>query len=190
MTEAGTGLPERRRGLKSWLLIAAIAIVLGIIGLMAYGRAKPQAVAPVAAASPAPPPPIDVAPSHMTRAEPYSMVTVYFEPHQIDDDSNQDALIAIKLAAEEVNKTGQSLVVTCHGEDAIPGSTKATEKDLKQARFVTIRDDLIAQGVEARRIKYEWNDPTLAAAAEKEGPESTADRPNCYIETAVPTSLE
>lgn len=126
----------------------------------------------------------------MARPDQYRMYIAYFEKHQVGDAMNQDVLAAIKLAADDVKKTGMSLVVTCHSNDAIAGNPKATEKDFKLARFVTIRDDLIAQGLDARRIKYEWNDAALTAAAAKEGTKSTMEKPNCYMETAVPTSMD
>jgi hypothetical protein len=130
-------------------------------------------------------------PSHMARPDSgYRMYVAYFEEYQTGDAMNQDVTYPIKLAADDVKKNGLSLVITCHGDDAIAGNARATEHDFKLGRFQTIRDDLMAQGLTWNRIKNEWNDPVLAAAAAKEGPKSRADKPNCYIETAVPTSLD
>lgn len=191
MTKESTG---KRRGRKRWktgFLVAGVSIV-GIVSLVCFRSGNLRVTAPVAAASQAalPAAAIDEAPSHMARPDRYRMYIAYFEEHQVGDSMNQDVLAAIKLAADDVKKTGLSLVVTCHGTDGIAGNPKATEKDFKLARFVTIRDDLIAQGLEPRRIKYEWNDAALTAAAANEGTKSTAERPNCYMETAVPTSLD
>lgn len=192
MTEDSTETPQRRRNWKPGFLAAGFALLGGIVSLICFGTLNSRAATPVAAASQADSlaPAIDEAPSHMARPDQYRMYIAYFEKHQVGDAMNQDVLAAIKLAADDVKKTGMSLVVTCHSNDAIAGNPKATEKDFKLARFVTIRDDLIAQGLDARRIKYEWNDAALTAAAAKEGTKSTMEKPNCYMETAVPTSMD
>ena len=193
MSEGRTGTTQPRKGRRVAVVAAGIVIVGVVAGLAYFEAPASHDVTPVVTTTvqdASPGDAVDTAPRHMTRAGGYHMYVAYFEEHQVGDAMNQDALAAIRLAADDAKKGGQSLVVTCHGDDAIPGNPKATERDFKLARFVTIRDDLIAQGLEADRIKNEWSDPALRAAAAKEGPKSSAERPNCYIETAVPTSLD
>ena len=190
----GTQLPDNQKRSKlRIMMISAGAITLLLcsavsVYLMRPARGASEPIQTSTEATPAPQ--VSPMPVRMARPDKPFVITAYFEEHQAGDETNADVLLAIKLAAEEAKKTGLSLVVTCHGDDAIPGNPKATEDDFKLSRFVTIRDDLIAQGITENRIKNGWNDPALTAETAKDAPKSTAKRPNCYIETAVPTSLD
>ena len=175
------------------MMISAGAITLLICSAVAIYLMRPArgASEPIQTSTEATPAQqVSPMPVRMARPDSPYVITAYFEEHQAGDETNADVLLAIKLAAEEAKKTGLSLVVTCHGNDAIQGNSKATEDDFKLSRFVTIRDDLIAQGITENRIKNGWNDPALTAETAKSAPKSTDKRPNCYIETAVPTSLD
>ena len=194
----GTQLPDDRKrskfriitistGAITLLLCSAVAVYLV---RPAHGAREPIQASTEATPAPEATPQVSPMPVRMTRPDKPYVITAYFEEHQAGDETNADVLLAIKLAAEEAKKTGLSLVVTCHGDDAVPGNPKATEDDFKLSRFVTIRDDLIEQGITENRIKNGWNDPALTAETAKDAPKSTAKRPNCYIETAVPTSLD
>ena len=189
-----TQLPDdRKRSKFRIIMISAGAITLLLCSAVAVYLVRPAhgAREPIQASTEATPAPqVSPTPVRMARPDKPYVITAYFEEHQAGDETNADVLLAIKLAAEEAKKTGLSLVVTCHGNDAIQGNSKATEDDFKLSRFVTIRDDLIAQGITENRIKNGWNDPALTAETAKSAPKSTAKRPNCYIETAVPTSLD
>jgi hypothetical protein len=116
----------------------------------------------------------------------YVMYIAYFETHQIDADMNMDVQTAIESAAEAAKTNHVSLVITCHGEDALVGGVNVSSADLANGRLETIISGLVAHGVAQKDIVSDWGDPKMTAAAAKlQGP-MLSDRPTCDLETAVP----
>jgi hypothetical protein len=129
----------------------------------------------------------DVAPASSPRmqhpAKGYLMTIAYFERHRADIDL--DALGAIKIVAQKARDIGSAIVVTCHDADMFDGSGPPAPPDLANRRLAAIGDGLVAQGITLDRIRTNWGDPALAAAAQEHAGVMTSDHPTCLMETAV-----
>jgi hypothetical protein len=108
--------------------------------------------------------------------KPLQMETfAYFSP---GNDRPVDMAAAYIVKQTKARKL--SLVITCHGDDAVEGDKAQA---LADRRKETIERALMNEGMDPTRLQSSWGDPTIKSESQYNRP-----NPSCEIEAALPAA--
>lgn len=181
MSDVPSPRPRRKigRGMKVvlGLFVGIVVMVIGALGvLFIQGQIQQRARRAQAAVEGPEAVPVMMVTRMKRPPKPLQQeVLAYFSPGN-DLPVDMPAAYIVKQA-----KAGKlSLVITCHGDDAVEGDKPAALADRREQ---TIERVLIASGMDSSLIMSSWGDPSIRSQS---GYNRT--NPQCEIETALRAS--
>jgi outer membrane protein OmpA-like peptidoglycan-associated protein len=148
---AAAPVPERRSSIWRWLIPLLIALaLLWLLSSLFSRRERPEEVAtPPAAVEPAPAPAPTVEPGVAPTTAPTA--TVYFEVDQSALPAGSDTALSSVVQYLQANPGSTAVISGYHD----PTGDQAVNEELAKNRAGSVRDALVAAGIEESRINME-----------------------------------